>query len=596
MSGSLIRFKRGNKADLPKSATSGTPLWCEDTKELYIGDGNGVSKVGAVSNMVDNNSLLNLIGVSSGDSSNFKTNNLVSIQGSSINAQNFNGLAQKATSDADGNEITETYATKNEIEGLSSYQPPILSSQWFDHILNDLSWLRADTYSWHNGTAYSNIYNELLSEYNNENSIEKQLLKITPITLPSFTSNTTSGITVSDSREYADCYTLINGVTYKPIGAWETYWFNIDYNRDTFLNSYSIRADNNGSPEYPSAWVLNGSNDGETWVKLDEQTGQSFSLNQTKTYTVNCKVKYKQYRLVFSNGALSSGSGELGRLTFNADQVDVDISYKLTPKGYKIANVDYIDSVAEKYEFDGISWFYVIDTENQQFKLPRTKFGFRGLRSNVGDDINESLPNITGGNFFYENGCTDFWGAIYNSGTGVGSSGGRDSDNPVGKFDASRSSSTYQDGAPVQERATQMYLYFYAGQYTKTAIEQTAGLNSELINTKVDISSLSYINPIVESFVDGTSGYNIWANGLCEQWGQVNVSANSSVLITLLKRMLNTNYFASGTNYSYFDSNRYSTTPCIKKTSDSQITVCNIEDTTVTYGWYVKGYLANGEY
>ncbi|MBO6272948.1 hypothetical protein J6O48_09255, partial [bacterium] len=328
----------------------------------------------------------------------------------------------------------------------------------------------------------------------------------------------------------------------------------------------------------------------------DEQTGQSFSLNQTKTYTVNCKVKYKQYRLVFSNGALSSGSGELGRLTFNADQVDVDISYKLTPKGYKIANVDYIDSVAEKYEFDGISWFYVIDTENQQFKLPRTKFGFRGLRSNVGDDINESLPNITGGNFFYENGCTDFWGAIYNSGTGVGSSGGRDSDNPVGKFDASRSSSTYQDGAPVQERATQMYLYFYAGQYTKTAIEQTAGLNSELINTKVDISSLSYINPIVESFVDGTSGYNIWANGLCEQWGQVNVSANSSVLITLLKRMLNTNYFASGTNYSYFDSNRYSTTPCIKKTSDSQITVCNIEDTTVTYGWYVKGYLANGEY
>ena len=77
MSGSLIRFKRGNKADLPKSATSGTPLWCEDTKELYIGDGDGVSKVGAVSNVIDNNSLLNLIGVSSGDSSNFKTNNLI---------------------------------------------------------------------------------------------------------------------------------------------------------------------------------------------------------------------------------------------------------------------------------------------------------------------------------------------------------------------------------------------------------------------------------------------------------------------------------------------------------------------------------------
>ena len=336
MSGSLIRFKRGNKADLPMSASSGTPLWCEDTKELFMGNGNGVSKVGAVSNLVDNTSTLNLIGVSSNDSSNFKTDNLISIKGSTINAENFNGLALRSTSDANGNEISQTYATKNEIAGLSSYQPPLLTPQWFDHILNDISWLRADTYTWNSGITYSNIFKELSDEYNNENSIEKQLLKITPITLPTFTSNTTSDITVSDSRENADSYTLINGVTYKAIGAWETYWFNIDYNRDTFLNSYSIRADNNGSPEYPSSWVLNASNDGENWTTIDEQTGQSFSLNQTKTYTVNCRDKYKQYRLVFASGALSSGSGELGKLSFDVDQIDVDISYKLTPKGYKI--------------------------------------------------------------------------------------------------------------------------------------------------------------------------------------------------------------------------------------------------------------------
>ena len=46
MSGSSIRFKRGNKADLPKSASSGTPLWCEDTKELYVGNGDDVVKIG----------------------------------------------------------------------------------------------------------------------------------------------------------------------------------------------------------------------------------------------------------------------------------------------------------------------------------------------------------------------------------------------------------------------------------------------------------------------------------------------------------------------------------------------------------------------
>ena len=37
-----IRIRRGNKANLPNSAPSGMPLWCEDTKELYIGTGNGI--------------------------------------------------------------------------------------------------------------------------------------------------------------------------------------------------------------------------------------------------------------------------------------------------------------------------------------------------------------------------------------------------------------------------------------------------------------------------------------------------------------------------------------------------------------------------
>ena len=37
-----IRIRRGNKADLPASAPSGMPLWCEDTKELFMGTGTSV--------------------------------------------------------------------------------------------------------------------------------------------------------------------------------------------------------------------------------------------------------------------------------------------------------------------------------------------------------------------------------------------------------------------------------------------------------------------------------------------------------------------------------------------------------------------------
>ena len=42
MPATRIQFKRGKKTELPTSAPSGTPLWCEDTHELYVGTDSGV--------------------------------------------------------------------------------------------------------------------------------------------------------------------------------------------------------------------------------------------------------------------------------------------------------------------------------------------------------------------------------------------------------------------------------------------------------------------------------------------------------------------------------------------------------------------------
>lgn len=44
MTGNL-QFRRGLKTNLPASAPSGMPLWCTDTKELFIGTETGVQKV-----------------------------------------------------------------------------------------------------------------------------------------------------------------------------------------------------------------------------------------------------------------------------------------------------------------------------------------------------------------------------------------------------------------------------------------------------------------------------------------------------------------------------------------------------------------------
>ena len=48
-----IRFKRGLKQNLPNKADAGMPLWCTDTKELYIGTGDAIALVCGNSNSID---------------------------------------------------------------------------------------------------------------------------------------------------------------------------------------------------------------------------------------------------------------------------------------------------------------------------------------------------------------------------------------------------------------------------------------------------------------------------------------------------------------------------------------------------------------
>lgn len=49
------------------------------------------------------------------------------------------------------------------------------------------------------------------------------------------------------------------------------------------------------------------------------------------------------------------------------------VTYKRTPNGFKIANVDQQEAIVSLYENNGKTWFYIIDTEVRAFKLPREK-------------------------------------------------------------------------------------------------------------------------------------------------------------------------------------------------------------------------------
>lgn len=227
------------------------------------------------------------------------------------------------------------------------------------------------------------------------------------------------------------------------------------------------------------------------------------------------------------------------------------ITYYLADDGHKICLADQETTAQNIFNESGVAWYYLLDTANVRFKLPRTKYAFVGLRDNVGKYVAESLPNISG----TQSGLAWLSGKVGQAGTGVfqGSTGvGGEGANTFDAtnsaqvvFNASLSSPVYQDNAPVQQRATQMYLYFYVGNFSQSATEQTAGLNSELFNGKVDLDGSNATFPhIVETYDDGQgNGYILWSNKWCKQYGFIAKPAtNTTITVNFTKEFADNTY------------------------------------------------------
>lgn len=328
--------------------------------------------------------------------------------------------AEDWASKMDGPVEGEVYSAKYYAEHANT-GIPLLTSFWTDHLLNDINFLRADTFSWQSGAFYTAVYNELLSQYNHTDSIEE----------------------------------TENGVV-----------------------------------------------------------------------------------------------------------------FKRTPKGYKICAALQQDNVAAAYEACGSAWYYILDAENQRFKLPRTQHGFTMVRTGPGDyvapeaDINLTHFHVFGANsgnnngsfvasYDYAYGNNRFSG--YRGWNGSGGGGG------FAGCDANYGGNMVTtdpvvDGAfgkvkKIQPAATQMYLYFFVGNHEQSALEQTAGLSAEQFNGKADIDLANLaagIDLVAESYSDGAGNwYRKYKSGWVEQGGIIE-SFPDVWNINFLKPFANGNYMLQG--------------------------------------------------
>ena len=236
---------------------------------------------------------------------------------------------------------------------------------------------------------------------------------------------------------------------------------------DTYINGFNL---------FDFKWSDHQLND-ISWLRAD-----TFSWQDGTVYT----TAY-QHLIDDINGKTST-TETIGSYT---------IRYYLADDGHKIVLSVDAANVENVYNETGVAWYYILDETNHRFKLPRTKFGFTGLRNTVGNYIAPGLPNITGILPLAANGVDNaYGGAFYETNLGKNTVAGSQwlYNNWSSALDASLVNSIYGNSYTVQPPATQMYLYFYVGEYAQPAIEQTAGLNASLFNGKMDLD-MSNMNP-----------------------------------------------------------------------------------------------------
>lgn len=98
---------------------------------------------------------------------------------------------------------------------------------------------------------------------------------------------------------------------------------------------------------------------------------------------------------------------------------------------------------------------------------------------------------------------------------------------------------------------------------------------------------------IISTYTSGKSGYIIWSNGYCEQWGAF-VNSSKSTTINLSKTYANTNY--GGTVSANWSDSVTGQNEGFRINSVSQIAITCSYGSGVTLFWKAWGYLATNQY
>ena len=113
-------------------------------------------------------------------------------------------------------------------------------------------------------------------------------------------------------------------------------WLKIKYPSAQVIKSYVIRARDNSSPRFPTAWKLQGSNNDSDWTDIgSEQTQTEWVPNQNKSFDVSSNTTAYQYYRLRITGARESAS------LSNSDYVAIGHWFLLTETSGSTVHTKY---------------------------------------------------------------------------------------------------------------------------------------------------------------------------------------------------------------------------------------------------------------
>lgn len=354
---------------------------------------------------------------------------------------------------------------------------PLLSFMWADHQLNDVSWLRADTFSWQAGSVYQAVYQHLADD----------------ITGKTLQSETVGGVTVQ-------FYLADDGHKICP-----------------------------ASEESNVASIYSAT--GVAWYFIVDTTNQRFKLPRDNTQNQRVLIKTitsgTKWARIYADGWVEQGDGAPG--TFGT------VNFLITMQD-------------TKYSIN----FAPTDTYYVPRVTARTTTSFTSNGRNID---NSGLTGTTGFASWEVKGYAD---------------------------------TTYLKNIVSQFDAEYKYLYFYVGQFTQTALENTAGINTEMFNDLNAHKVIEFQEPTAEN---NYTWYRKYADGWVEQGGGITTTDSLNVTFSLPVEMATNRYSIIG-NCNIYQNTSGHFTP-VSSTTTSFVAHCGAVDSLYGIGWWqVNGMAA----